>query len=378
MMCLSKPRIIPSLAFFALLLGTSTPTFAQDEARKEFPLVAQVAPTGEELSSQTRMWIMEVHFKPMRMIAVPLTNPETGKQQIENVWYIVYKAINRPLPYKVDMTNTASVNDDDQEPIPQLFVPVFTLRTDDITGGQAVQKTYHDVILPEAQVAIIRREGRAYRNSVEIIQAVPAPTPEDQGDAGAIYGVAMFRGVDRATDYFSVYMAGFSNGYRYVNIAGDFTKLKELAQNKELLPSDAVWDGSEDIRGPSEVCNWQASIKAQTDVLRPWRSAASVGGLFDDVNTPPADAQQRQWFYTKTAERYPRDKRPPVWRRTIIQHYSRFGDEINETEKEFRACLEPTWMYWPDDAQTLLKPPMAPPAETPATQTPAAETPPAN
>ena len=373
MIPLSKAWIAPTLAFLTLLLGFSTEVFAQEEqARPEFPLVAQVAPTGEELSSQKRMWIMEVHFKPMRMVAVPLTNPETGKQQIENVWYIVYKAINRPLPYKVDMTNTAAVNDDDQEPLPPLFVPVFTLRTDDITEGLPVQKTYHDVILPEAQKAINRREGRYYRNSVQIVQAVPQPTPPEQGDEGAIYGVAMFRGVERTTDYFTVYMAGFSNGYRYVNVAGDFTKLKELATNGELLPSDAVWNGSEDIRGASEVCNWEASIKAQTDVLRPWQSAASVGGLFDDVKTPPADAQQRQWFYTKTAERYARDKRPPVWRRTIIQHYSRFGDEIDETEKEFRPCLEPTWVYWPDDDSTLVKPPMTPPAQTPPAETPAA------
>lgn len=365
MSCLSKTWMVPSLALLTLVLGSSARALAQDEARKEYPLVALVAPTGEELSAQKRLWIMEVHFKPMRMVAVPLTNPNTGEPQMENVWYIVYKAINRPLPYKVDTTDTASINDDDQEPVPQLFVPVFTLRTDDTTNGQPVQETYSDVILPEAQAAINRREGRTYRNSVQIIQAVPDPTPFDQGDANAIYGVAMFRGVDRRTDYFTVYMTGFSNGYRYVNLAGDFTKLQELAKSGELKPSDGVWDGSEDIRGASEICNWKASLKAQTQVARNWQSAASVGGLFDDVKAAPADAQDHQWFYTKTAERYERDKRPPVWRRTIIQHYSRFGDEIEETEKEFSACLDPTWMYWPDDDTTLLKPPMTPPAETP-------------
>ncbi len=363
MISLAKTCLIPATLCLALVLGSSPRTFAQEEIRKEFPLVAQALPTGEELSSQKRLWIMEVHFKPVRMITVTLTNPDTGTRQKENVWYIVYKAINRPLPYKVDMTNTASVNDDDQEPLPQLFVPVLTLRTDDVTNGQQVQKTFHDVILPEAQAAINRREGRDYKNSVEIIQEIPQPTPVDQGDANAIYGVAMFRGVDRTTDYFTIYMAGFSNGYRYVNQAGAFTKLKELATNGELKPSDAVWDGSEDIRGASEICNWKASIKAQTDVLRNWQSAASVGGLFDDIKAPPADAQDRQWFYTKTAERYPRDKRATVWRRTIIQHFSRYGDEIDESEKEIRACLEPTWMYWPDEDNTLLKPPVAPPTE---------------
>ena len=373
MICFSRTWTVSGLLVFALLLGLSAGVFAQDESRKEFPLIAKVAPTGEELSAQKRLWIMEVHLKPMRMISVTLTNPETGKQQQENVWYLVYKAINRPLPYKEDMTNTVAMNDDDQEPLPQLFVPIFTLRTDDITDGAPVQKTYRDVILPEAQAAINQREGRQYKNTVEIMQPVPAATPEDQGDENAIYGVVMWRGVDRNTDYFTVYMAGFSNGYRYVNMAGNFANLQELAKNGELSPSDAVWDGSEDIRGASEICNWKASIKAQTDVLREWRSAASVGGVFpNDPKTPPADANERKWFYTKTAERFPRDKRAPVWRRTIIQHFSRYGDAIDETEKEFRACLEPTWMYWPDeDDSALVKPPMAPPAGNTAPETPA-------
>src|SRR5688572_33499256 len=107
MISLSKAWMVPGLALVTLLLGSLAPAFAQDETRKEYPLVALVSPTGEELSSQKRLWIMEVHFKPMRMVSVPLTNPETGKPQEENIWYIVYKAINRPLPYKVDMTNTA-------------------------------------------------------------------------------------------------------------------------------------------------------------------------------------------------------------------------------------------------------------------------------
>jgi hypothetical protein len=355
-------------------LGASSLAVAQDDSRKEFPLVAKVAPMGEELSAQKRLWIMEVQFKPMRMITVTLTNPDTGKKQQENVWYMVYKAINRPLPYKVDASNTVPINDDDAEPLPQMFVPVFTLRTDDITNGVPVQKTYHDVILPEAQAAIEAREGRKYLNSVEIMQEVPAATPEDQGDANAIYGVAMWRGVDRDTDFFTVSMTGFSNGYRYVKYAGDFATLQELAKSGELKPSDAVWDGSEDIKGASEICNWKASIKAQTDVLRDWRSAASVGGIFeDDAKTPPADAQDRRWFYTKTAERFPRDKRSPVWRRAIIQHFSRFGDQLDESEAEFRSCLEPRWMYLPDEDKSGVLPPL-----TPAAETPAAETPPAN
>lgn len=351
-----KTWISPALVGFGLLLGISAACQAQDNSKKDYPLVAKVNPNGEELSAQPRLWMMEVHMKPMRMIQVPLTNPETGRKKIENIWYMVYKAINRPLPFKEDASNTTPSNDDDQEPLEQMFVPVFTLRTDDITNDMPVRKTYPDVILPEAQKAINLREGRneqnAYKNSVEIMQAIPQATPEDQGDANAIYGVAMWRGVDRNTDYFTIYMSGFSNGYRYVNDPVSFQRLKELADNGELKPSDAVWSGASSIRTASQICNWKESIKAQTDSVPAWQSAASVGGLFDAVKSPPPGAEDQLWYYTKSAESYPRDQHPPVWRRTIVQHFSRFGDEINETEDEFRACMEPHWYYWPDDAKS--------------------------
>ena len=230
----TKPRVLGGLVLLAALMGSSAVCSGQVEPRKEFPLVAKVVPTGEELSSQSNLWIMEVHFKPMRMLEVTLTNPKTGKRQRENIWYLVYKAINRPLQKKTDATNTKPQNDDDQEPSEQLFVPVFTLRTDDITDGMPVQEIHQDVILPEAQAAINRREGRNYKNSVEIMQPVPPATPEDQGDENAIYGVVMFRGVDRETDYFTVYMSGFSNGYRYVDGPVKFAKLKEDGPKRRI------------------------------------------------------------------------------------------------------------------------------------------------
>lgn len=355
-----KTWMMPTLACVGLYMGLAVPCHAQNNSKKEFPLIAKVNPTGEELSSQSRLWMMEVQMKPMRMIKVTLTNPETGRKQVENIWYLAYKAINRPLPFKDDTSNVVPINDDDKEPLEQMFVPIFTLRTDDITNGVPVSKSYSDVILPEAQAAINRKEGRNYKNSVEIMQAIPTATPDDQGEANAIEGVAMWRGVDRKTDYFTVYLAGFSNGYRYVNDPVSFQKLKEMADKGDLKPSDAVWSGASQIRTASEICNWKESIKAQTGVIPGWQSAASVGGLIDTVKSPPPGAEDRLWYYTKTAETFPRDKRPPVWRRTIVQHFSRFGDEIDETEDEFRACMEPHWYYWPDDPKTGSPLPMNP------------------
>ncbi len=138
MPCFVNHRLLGGLVLFAVLGSVST-GFGQPPTRKEYPLVAKVVPTGEELSAMRNLWIMEVHFKPMRMIEVTLTNPKTGKQQRENVWYLVYKSINRSLDKKAGAPNTPQ-NDDDQEPSLPMFVPVFTLRTDDITNGMPVQE----------------------------------------------------------------------------------------------------------------------------------------------------------------------------------------------------------------------------------------------
>ncbi len=376
--------MLSGLALFTLLPGTNSPVSAQttalDNSRKEFPLVAPVVATGEELGAQPRLWIMEVHFKPVRMVPVVFTDPKTGRKHTENIWYIVYKAINRKLPFKQDQIPTEELkiqfesdkdqlleltrpfNDDDVEPVPQMFVPIFTLRTDDLTNGKEVEETYQDVILPEAQAAIQQREGAKYKNSVEIMQIVPDPVAKDAAnpEANAIYGMAMWRGVDRETDYFTITMTGFSNAYRYVNSPVSFDVLKSLAtvpketdteQEKQnrLLSSDSVWHKTKPIRSASEVCGWDKTNQAQLEVLPNWQSAGSVPGLMpDNKKAPPENRNEGVWLFSRTADRYPRDQRPPTWRRAIVQHFSRYGDSVDESEKEFRPCLEPQWRYMPE------------------------------
>ena len=52
--------------------------------------------SGEELNQQTDLWVLEVRFKPLRLISVNLTDPKTGKKTKQLVWYLVYRAVNRP------------------------------------------------------------------------------------------------------------------------------------------------------------------------------------------------------------------------------------------------------------------------------------------
>ena len=89
------------------------------------------------------------------------------------------------------------------------FFPTFVLQCHDV--GQA----YLDQVLPEAVERIRQREDprRPLRNSVTISDAsIPVSTEyEDR----SVWGVATWVGVDPRTDFFSVYVQGLTNAYRW-------------------------------------------------------------------------------------------------------------------------------------------------------------------
>jgi hypothetical protein len=206
---------------FLTILGLSGVTcasaFAQGNSatlRRGFDATAPAVATAEELA-QGDLWVMQVDFKPVRLIRVETTDPKTGEKREELFWYVVYRAVNKSLKAPVQDTGTVPVNNYDPAPGPSLFVPEFTLVTDD--NGR--QQVYPDVVIPEAEDAVARREMRGpdrknvLKNTVEVVQPV---RPADDKAAAPIYGVAMWRGIDPETDSFKVYAGGFSNGYRQV------------------------------------------------------------------------------------------------------------------------------------------------------------------
>ncbi|MEX2286595.1 MAG: hypothetical protein WD648_05855 [Planctomycetaceae bacterium] len=173
-----------------------------------FDLTMPAAASGDELKSQPDFWVMEVSFKPMRMIRVDVTDPKTGKKRPELIMYLVYRAVNRSQNAVPGARQNRPVNEEDPLPRPY-FAPGFTLVTDD----NDVQHVYYDAIIPEAQAAIEARERMDLKNSVEVVQPLPDPVPPDAENQNAITGVAMWRGVDPEADFFSVFMQGFSSGY---------------------------------------------------------------------------------------------------------------------------------------------------------------------
>ncbi|HEX6984413.1 MAG TPA: hypothetical protein VF170_03505 [Planctomycetaceae bacterium] len=200
-----------------LLLLATAPGFGQaprSALNRGFDASAPAVATAEELA-QGDLWVMQVDFKPMRLIRVETTDPQTGEPREELIWYVVYRAVNKPLQSPSQEDGKSPVNNYDPAPGPPLFIPEFELVTDD----NDVQRVYPDVVIPEAQAAIAAREmrgplrGAELKNSVEVVQPIP---PADDKSAQPIYGVAMWRGIDPGTDHFKVYASGFSNGYRKV------------------------------------------------------------------------------------------------------------------------------------------------------------------
>lgn len=200
-----------------LIAGVASSAVAQPSASRltrGFEATAPAVATAEELA-QGDLWVMQVDFKPVRLINVETTDPKTGEKRNELFWYLVYRAVNKSLKAPAQDTGTVPVNNYDPAPGPSLFIPEFSLVTDD--DGR--QQVFPDVIVPEAEEAIRRREMRGtdqrneLKNSVGIVQPV---RPAEEKSGAPIYGVAVWRAVDPETDSFKIYAGGFSNGYREV------------------------------------------------------------------------------------------------------------------------------------------------------------------
>lgn len=292
--------------------------------RGGFDVVLPARSTGEELNNQANLWIFEVQFKSLRMIVVPTTNPKTGQKEPTPYHYLVYRAVNRELPRRKDETDSRPINKFDAPPGPELFAPALTLVTND--NGRT--KVYKDAIAPEAQVAIARREKLTLLNSVQASKPVPEPAAEGEISANGYDGVAIFRNVDPDADYFTIYMSGFSNGYKLVKGPVRYHELESLSKTKKLRINHELWNG---------------------DFGSDWRAAADFEHLFDSNRQIKAGADQSQWFYTVSAE--DADSATTVWRKTIMQKYWRPGDRFDQFETEIRAVTAPIWIYRPDDSK---------------------------
>ena len=202
------------------LAGAADPAPAQSpRGRSEggFDYTLPATASGEELSAQSNLWVMEVEFKNMRLVRLPVTDPETGATANELVWYLVWRATNRPLRTPERDLADDPVNATDGPPGGDVWVPELVLIAEDSGNEQ-----FRDVVLPDAVARIESRELRGAYEDVTLNTTVAAAgtlpaltdrTPEARPGDGAVYGVATWTGIDPETDRFTVLLNGFSNGY---------------------------------------------------------------------------------------------------------------------------------------------------------------------
>lgn len=128
------------------------------------------------------IWVLNFAFKPLRMISVEV--PGKGRRQVH---YLPYRVVNRTGE-------------------PRDLVPQFILLTD--TG-----KRYEEAVIPKAVKIIQAREDPTIPllGAVEIAGVIPPSTKEGVDDA--VFGVAIWDGVDPDADRMSIYVRGLSDGY---------------------------------------------------------------------------------------------------------------------------------------------------------------------
>jgi hypothetical protein len=146
--------LLPVWAVLLTWLIGSTESLAQ-QSDGGFKNKAPGQASGNERQSQTNLWVLEVHFKSLRIVRVKL--PDAKSDEPEVILYLVYKVINRGIDEAKPESDETPVNQFDPEVTPPLFVPELTL----VTNDNGVQKIYDDSLIPLAQKTVLAtREHR--------------------------------------------------------------------------------------------------------------------------------------------------------------------------------------------------------------------------
>ncbi len=130
------------------------------------------------------IWVLDFGFKTLRIYSLEVD----GKRRV--IHYLYYRVVNR----------TGKARE---------FVPQFTLVTD-------TNKRYEESVLPRAVKLIQAREDPSIRllGPVDVIGMIPPSTKPTVDDA--VFGVAMWEGIDPHADKMSIYIRGLSDGYQEV------------------------------------------------------------------------------------------------------------------------------------------------------------------
>jgi hypothetical protein len=169
----AKPALLPTLRTVPVRRGSPDYNIT--------PVDASLLPRDPQ-----NIWVLSFYFKPLRMLTVEV--PGKGRRQIH---YLYYRVVNRTGQ-------------------PREFIPQFTLLTE--TG-----KRYEEAVLPQAVSLIRGREEPTIPvlGAVEIDGVIPPSTKQAIDDA--VFGVAIWDGVDPRADRLTIYVRGLSDGHQEVS-----------------------------------------------------------------------------------------------------------------------------------------------------------------
>jgi hypothetical protein len=204
------------------------------------------------------VWCLELAFKPLRMIEVDVPQPN-GRMQRKLVWYMVYRVRNTGAGLTAEVKPDGSFVTAEEGTEPIRFLPQLVLASQDRTAaGEPLGKAYLDRVIPAAIEPIRLREFSSGRllNSVEV--AKQQLRVEAGRTQRGVWGVAMWEDVDPELDFFSIYVGGLTNAYRWEDPDGAYQlgdapgKGRLFARKKLQLnfwrPGDAIEQDEREVR----------------------------------------------------------------------------------------------------------------------------------
>ena len=166
------------------------------------------------------IWNLEFAFKPLRMIEVDVPQ-SSGKMQRKLIWYMVYRVKNvgydlKPVPGE-DVQGQKAFNIEKVNFPTRRFFPHFVLQSHEF------HKQYLDRLIPAAKTPIQTREnpGVVLLNSIEMTQ-IDIPLSDERFDR-SVWGYVTWEDVDPRIDYFSIFIRGLTNAFRFEDPPGAFT-----------------------------------------------------------------------------------------------------------------------------------------------------------
>lgn len=230
---------------------------------------ATVFERAQNSTLRRTIWNLEFAFKPLRMIAVDVPRPD-GRLERKLIWYMVYRVKNngghwkpkavieetadggQHTVYSKEPTNEVEVFGRNSTSL--RFFPQFVLRS------MESDQEYLDKVIPSALEPIRRREFPGIDQQLYdslTISEVPIELSDETHDR-SVWGVVTFEDIDPTIDYFSIFVKGLTNAYRYEDPPGAFKAGDAPGTGRKLLhktlqlnfwrPGDTVNQKEEEIR----------------------------------------------------------------------------------------------------------------------------------